>query len=82
MHIIPMKDQKTTLAVKIDYSVAEKVKSFCRERGVKYGFFIEKAIVAQMEREELKEDLLDMKALRELETRAVPLDEYAKKRRI
>ena len=77
-----MKEQKATLAVKIDYSVAEKVKSFCRERGVKYGFFVEKAIVAQMEREELKEDLLDMKTLRELETRAVPLDEYAKKRRI
>ena len=77
-----MKEQKTTLAVKIDYSVAQKVKSYCRERGVKYGFFIEKAIVAQMEREELKEDLLDMKTLRELETRAIPLDEYAKKRRI
>jgi hypothetical protein len=77
-----MKEQKMTLAFKIDYSVAEKVKSFCRERGVKYGFFIEKAIVAQMEREELKEDLLDMKTLRELETRAIPLDEYAKKRRI
>jgi hypothetical protein len=77
-----MKGQKTTLAVKVDYSVAEKVKSFCRERGVKYGFFIEKAIVAQMEREELKEDLLDMKTLRDLETRAVPLDEYAKKHRL
>ena len=76
-----MKEMKTTLAVKIDYSVAEKVKAFCRERGVKYGFFIEKAIVAQMEREELKEDLVDMNTLRELETRAVPLDEYAKKRR-
>jgi len=75
-----MKEQKTTLAVKIDYSVAEKVKSFCRERGVKYGFFVEKAIVTQMEREELKEDLVEMKTLRELETRAVPLDEYAKKR--
>ena len=76
-----MKEIKTTLAVKIDYSVAEKVKAFCRERGVKYGFFIEKAIVAQMEREELREDLVDMNTIRELETRAVPLDEYAKKRR-
>jgi predicted transcriptional regulator len=77
-----MKSQKTTLAVKVDYSVAERVKRFCRERGVKYGFFVEKAIQEQIEREELKEDLLDMKDLRAIENQAVPLDDYLKKRRI
>lgn len=77
-----MKEAKTTLAVKVNYGVAERVKHFCRERGLKYGFFVEKAILEQISREELKEDLLDMKDLRELERQAVPLDEYIKKRRV
>ncbi len=77
-----MKESKTTLAVKVNYGVAERVKSFCRERGLKYGFFVEKAILEQLDREELKEDLLDLKDLRELERRAAPLDEYLKKRRV
>ena len=75
-----MKDQKTTLAVKVNYAVAERVKRFCRERGVKYGFFVEKAILEQINREELKEDLVDMKDLRALENQAIPLDEYRKRR--
>ena len=68
-----MKEQQTIIAFKIDEIVAEKVKSFCRQRGIKYGFFIEKAIVAQMERESLKENLVDVKTMRELENRAVHL---------
>ena len=77
-----MKDPKTVLAVKIDYSVAEKVKLFCRERGLKYGFFVEKAILEQLAREELKEDLVDLKNLRVLENQAVALDDYLQKRRV
>jgi len=77
-----MKKAKTTLAVKMDYGVAENVKIFCRERGLKYGYFVEKAVVEQMAREELREDLLDMKTLRETESQAVALDEYLKKRRV
>ena len=77
-----MKDQKTTLAVKVDYAVAERVKSFCRERGVKYGFFVEKALLEQLHREEIKEDLVDMKELRSLESRSDLLDDYLKKRRV
>jgi len=76
-----MKDQKTLFAVKMDYAVAERVKSFCRERGVKYGFFVEKAVVEQMVREELKEDILDMKNFQDLELQAVSLEEYLKKHR-
>jgi hypothetical protein len=76
------KEQKTTLAVKVNFEVAEKVKHFCRERGLKYGFFVEKAITEQLSREELKEDLVDLKNLRELEHQAVSLDEYLKKRRV
>jgi len=77
-----MKQAKTTLAVKMDYAVADNVKKFCRERGLKYGFFVEKAIVEQMAREEMREDLLDMKTLREAESQAVTLEEYLKKRRV
>jgi hypothetical protein len=76
-----MKETKALLAVKVDYRVAEQVKRFCRERGLKYGFFVEKAVLEQLAREELKEDLVDLKALRELERQAVSLEEYLKKRR-
>ena len=77
-----MESEKTTLAVKVSYAVAERVKRFCRERGVKYGFFIERAIVESLDREELKEDLVELKDLRALEGQAIPLDDYLKKRRV
>ena len=73
---------KTTLAVKVDYKIANKVKTFCRERGIKYGFFVEKALEERLEREELKEDLLDLKTLRSLEKEAVSIEDYLKKRRV
>ncbi len=73
---------KTTLAVKVDYTVANKVKRFCQERGIKYGFFVEKALEERLEREELKEDLLDLKTLRVWEKESIPIEEYLKKRRV
>ena len=77
-----MESEKTTLAVKVSYAVAERVKRFCRERGVKYGFFIERAIVESLDREELKEDLVELKDLRALEGQAIPLDDYLMKPRV
>jgi hypothetical protein len=76
------KMQKTTLAVKVNYSILNRVKKFCRERGIKYGFFVEKALEERLEREELKEDLLDLRTLRGQEKEAVPLEEYLEKRRV
>jgi hypothetical protein len=73
---------KTTLAVKVEYKIANKVKTFCRERGIKYGFFVEKALEESLEREELKEDLLDLKTLRSLESEAISIEDYLKKRRV
>ncbi len=73
---------KTTLAVKVDYTVANKVKRYCRERGIKYGFFVEKALEEHLEREELKEDLLDLKTLGVGEKESIPIEEYLKKRRV
>jgi len=79
---LSVKMSKTTLAVKVDYKTAERVKKFCRERGIKYGFFVEKALEERLEREELKEDLLDLKTLKGQEKEAIPLEEYLKKRRV
>ncbi len=73
---------KTTLAVKVDYKIVNKIKAFCRERGIKYGFFVEKALEERLEREELKEDLLDLKTLRSLEKEAISIEDYLKKRRV
>jgi hypothetical protein len=73
-----MKEQKASLAFKIDVRLADRVRSFCRERGIKYGFFIEKALEERLQREELKEDLLDLKVLRPSEKEAVSLEEYLK----
>lgn len=73
---------KTTLAVKVDYKIANKVKTFCRERGIKYGFFVEKALEERLEREELKEDLLDLKTLHALEKESISIENYLEKRRV
>jgi hypothetical protein len=73
---------KTTLAVKVNYKIANQVKKFCKERGIKYGFFVEKALEERLEREELKEDLLDLKTLRSLEKEAISLEKYLEKRRV
>jgi hypothetical protein len=73
---------KTTLAVKVNYKIADRVKKFCKERGIKYGFFVEKALEERLEREELKEDLLDLKTLRFLEKEAISLEKYLEKRRV
>lgn len=73
---------KTTLAVKVDYQIANKVRLFCKERGIKYGFFVEKALEERLEREELKEDLLDLKTLKGQEHLAITYEDYLKKRRV
>ncbi len=74
--------QKATLAVKVSHNVLRRVKKFCRERGIKYGFFVEKALEERLEREELKEDLVDLKTLRGQEKEAIPLEEYLEKHRV
>jgi hypothetical protein len=71
---------KATLAVKLDTDVINSVKKFCTEHGIKYSFFVEKALKERLEQEELKEDLLDLKTLRGQEKLAVPFEEYLKSR--
>ena len=71
--------EKATLAVKINPEISSRVKEFCIGHGIKYGFFVEKALQERLEREELKEDLLDMKMLREEEKSALKLSPESRK---
>ncbi len=71
---------KATLAVKLDTDVINSVKKFCAEHGIKYGFFVEKALKEKLEHEELKEDLLELKTLRGQEKLSIPFEEYLKGR--
>ncbi len=74
--------RKSTLAVKLNPDIITQVKKFCMEHGIKYGFFVEKSLKEQLEREELKEDLLALKTLRQQEKLAIPFEEYLKSRHV
>jgi len=73
--------QKAVFAIKIDEGVMTAFKTFCKNHGVKYSFFVEEAIKEKLREEELKEDLLDFKTLRSGEQSAVPFEEYLRTRR-
>ena len=71
---------KVPFAMKIHEKVIEDFKRFCDSHGIKYSFFVEEAIRRKLEEEELKEDLLDLKTLREEEKNAIPFEEYLRGR--
>lgn len=71
---------KISYAIKIDPHIVNRVKKFCLEHGMKLGFFVEKALREQLEREELTEDLLDLKSLHSQEESAISFEEYLRKR--
>jgi len=71
---------KAVFAIKISEKVIGDFKRFCDSHGIKYSFFVEDAIRKKLEEEELKEDLLDLKALREEEKNAIPFEEYLRGR--
>src|SRR5262245_36208458 len=70
-----------SFAVKLSEDTRKKVKEFCDERGLKIGYFVEKALKEQMEREEMAEDAKEFALLRHEEPHAVDFDEYLKERR-
>lgn len=74
------KGRKVVLAVKVESKIARRLRMLCRDKGLKQGYVVEKALREELEREELAEDLKDLKSLREYEERAVPLEEYLKSR--
>ena len=71
---------KVAFAIKINEDILEKLKSFCKEHGTKYSFFVEEAIKGKLEEEELREDILDMKTLSLHEKDAVPFEDYLRSR--
>lgn len=70
---------KISYAVKIQSGLAEKIRAFCLEHGIKQSFFVEKALREQLDREELLEDLLDLKTLKSQEKDAISFEEYLQK---
>lgn len=78
MHTVIM--PKKTIAVRVDSRVAEQLRRYCAERGLKQGFFVEKALREQIEREELSEDLRDLRDGRAQEGAAVRFEDYLKSR--
>ena len=71
---------KISYAVKINPDLISKIKVYCVAHGMKQGFFVENALREQLAREELREDLLDLKSLRSEEASAVSFEDYLKKR--
>ncbi|OIO32580.1 MAG: hypothetical protein AUJ70_05350 [Candidatus Omnitrophica bacterium CG1_02_40_15] len=71
---------KISYAVKVDPRLINKVKEYCIGHGLKQGFFVEKALREKLEKEELKEDLLDFKDLHSQEDNAISFEAYLKKR--
>ena len=71
---------KTTFAIKISEEVLKSFKTFCKEHGIKYSFFVEEAIKGKLEEEELKEDILDLKTLSGEEKLAIPFEQYLRNR--
>ncbi|MBN2543982.1 hypothetical protein JXI42_14075 [bacterium] len=71
---------KITFAVRIDDDTLNRVKNYCREHGVKYSFFVEKALEDKLEEEELRDDIMDFKTLRNEEEQAISMEDYLKLR--
>lgn len=72
---------KNVFSIKIEKSLIGKIRDFCQAHGMKQGFFVEKALREQLEREEMAEDIIELKQLRYQEKSAEDLDDYLKKRK-
>jgi len=71
---------KSVLSIKIEKSLIQRIKGFCQDHGLKQGFFVEKALLHQLEKEEMAEDIIELKELRRDEKSAIPFGDYLKKR--
>lgn len=73
---------KVSYAVKLEPRLVQNVKRFCHEHGVKQGFFVDKALKDSLEKEEMLEDLRELKLGRGEEENAVSFEEYLKRRKV
>lgn len=72
---------KNTLSIKIEKSLLDQTREFCETHGLKQGFFVEKALRSQLEKEELAEDILELKELESQEKNASTFDDYLKRKK-
>ena len=72
---------KGVMSIKIEKSLMQTIKDFCKDHGLKQGFFVEKALREQLEREEMAEDIIELKQLHYQERSAEDFDNYLKKRK-
>jgi hypothetical protein len=72
---------KSVMSIKIEKTLIHRIRDFCNAHGLKQGFFVEKALRMQLEREELIEDIVELKDLRYQEKEAVSFSEYLSKRK-
>ncbi len=73
-----MPGKNVTFTMKVDKDVRDLMKDFCKSRGFLMKSFIEKAIVSEIEKEELKEDLLAIQNYEKYEKETtIPLDKVA-----
>jgi len=73
---------KNVFSIKIEKSLIQRIKEFCQEHGLKQGFFVEKALREQLEREEMTEDIIELKQLRYQERGAADFGDYLKRRKV
>lgn len=73
-----MPNKNVTFTMKVDKDVRDLMKDFCKSRGYMMKSFIEKAIMDEIEKEELKEDLLAIQHYEKYEKdTSIPLDKVA-----
>ncbi|PKL92623.1 MAG: hypothetical protein CVV21_02375 [Candidatus Goldiibacteriota bacterium HGW-Goldbacteria-1] len=70
--------KNVTFTMKVDKDVRDLLKDFCRSRGFMMKSFLEKAILDEIEREEMKEDLLSIQNYERNEKgNTIPLENVA-----
>jgi len=72
---------KGVLSIKLEKPLMERIKEFCQSHGLKQGFFVEKALREHLEKEEMIEDIAEIKELRSEEKSAADFAGYLKKRK-
>ncbi len=74
-------NMKGVMSIKIEKTLMQKIKDFCNDHGLKQGFFVEKALREQLEREEIAEDIIELKQLHYQERSSEDFGDYLKKRK-
>jgi|DewCreStandDraft_4_1066084.scaffolds.fasta_scaffold02906_5 molybdopterin-guanine dinucleotide biosynthesis protein A len=73
-----MSNKNVTFTMKIDKNIRDVLKEFCKSKGFLMKSFIERAIIDQIEKEELKEDLLAIEYYEKYEkNNTIPLEKVA-----